>query len=137
MSQSEGAVALIAAAWPRSGALLRDNGALARALAFSVVGLPVLVGLGRWTRRRLCNDPDESASAGWEAFLLLALSVSLVVAMGRWFNVMRWSFRAGDLDGGAVGRALSWTAAWPGCGGWRRVAPGRAAGRHGPSWPAR
>ena len=38
---------------------------LARDLAFTVVGVPVFVGVALWARRRYAADTDEARSLGW------------------------------------------------------------------------
>ncbi len=124
---AEGVAGLIAEVLPRSGGDVRDPGDIARALAFTVVGVPVLAGLGRWTQRRLAVDPDEAASAGWGLLLTVALTVSLAVAMTAWHALLRGVIAASPavdatiggviraparFEPDTVGRAVAWAAVW-------------------------
>ncbi len=54
---------------------------IARSVAFLVVGVPVYVGLALYTRSRLRDDPEESRSFGWAAYLTGALVGSLVASI--------------------------------------------------------
>ena len=113
---AEGIAGLVGEAIPRSGTLSRDPAELARALAFTVVGVPAALGLAAWTRRKLApadaNADAELRSGGWGLYLFATLTVSLLVALAAWHSVAAWAVAADDLDGDAVGRALSWTALW-------------------------
>lgn len=109
---AEGIAGLIEEALPRTGELVRDPAAIARALAFTIVGIPVLAGLAAWTRRRLAADPGEIRSTGWGFALAAGLSVSLIVAMVVWHGVLTWTVGAEVFDGGSAGRAVTWTTVW-------------------------
>jgi hypothetical protein len=58
-----------------------DRSALARALTFSVFGIPMFVFIAVWSRRRLQRDPDEARSLGWAFYLTIAPLTALIVAM--------------------------------------------------------
>ncbi|MEA2023042.1 MAG: DUF5671 domain-containing protein [Actinomycetota bacterium] len=59
----------------------RDTAAIARSIAFVVVGLPVFGGLAFYTRRLLKSTPSESHSLGWIGYLTFALIGSLIFVM--------------------------------------------------------
>lgn len=110
------------------GDLVRDPTTFARSAAFCIVGAPVLVGLGTWTRRRLRSDPGELSSGGWGAYVAVATTLALVMVAASGFEVVRWIL-GGDAPGPtAVGRVLVWAPVW--------VVHWRLAGQH-PTAPGR
>ena len=111
-----------------SGDLVRDPTAFARSAAFCIVGAPVLLGLGSWTRRRLRTDPDEIGSGGWGSYVAVATTLALVMAAASGFEVVRWVLGGQAPGTTAVGRVLVWTPVW--------VVHWRLAGQH-PTAPGR
>ncbi len=105
----EGIAGLVAEALPRSDDLANDSTALARSLSFTIVGLPALFGLARWTRHRLAVDPDEEASLVWASYLGGTLMVALIMTMLSVQRTLEWVVGIDSLDGRAVGRTLVWT----------------------------
>jgi len=122
---AEGVAGLVAEAVPRAGELARDPATLSRALAFTVVGVPVLFGLARWQRAVLARDPEEDASGGWGAYLGVAEAVSLLVALTSLDGVAGWALGLSESRPGALGRSLTWGAVW--LVHWRLAAQRRAA----------
>ncbi len=110
------------------GDLVRDPTTFARSAAFCIVGAPVLLGLGSWTRRRLRTDPDEVRSGGWGAYLAVATTLALVMAAASGFEVVRWTLGGQAPGTTAVGRVLVWTPVW--------ILHWRLAGQH-PTAPGR
>lgn len=110
------------------GDLVRDPTTFARSAAFCIVGAPVLLGLGSWTRRRLRTDPDEVRSGGWGAYLAVATTLALVMAAASGFEVVRWTLGGQAPGTTAVGRVLVWTPVW--------ILHWRLAGQH-PTTPGR
>jgi hypothetical protein len=93
--------------------LLRaDQVELARNLAFTVVGGPLLAGVVLWSRRRLAADPDEAGSPAWTFVVTLACLTSLIMAMTGLEQVLRWAAGLADHSGEALAQALVWGAAW-------------------------
>ncbi len=79
---------LLAEFLPGGGTVIRrDDSALALTVSFLLVGVPVLYGLARWTRRQL-DQPGESESLGWALFLSAASIISLLVASSAAFQVL-------------------------------------------------
>ena len=109
---AEGVAGLVAEIVPRSGEMVRDTDLIARSLAFTVVGGPVLTLLARWTRRSLADDPREVDSVGWGLYVAGAVSVALILVMTAWFGVLRWGLASGTLDRIDLGRLLTWTPVW-------------------------
>jgi len=108
---AEGVAALIGQILPRAGdELARDPLEIAQALSFTIVGVPSVLGLVWWTRRRMEADPDEEPSIIWAAYLGGMLIVALATAMFASIQVLRWIFGLDDFDGRTLGRAVSWSA---------------------------
>lgn len=86
--------------------LVADDGttALARSLAFTLVGIPAAFGLFRATLARLAADPDEAASAAWRFYLSSVTALSLLAAMISGYIVVGSLF--GTEDGSAA--AIAW-----------------------------
>jgi Domain of unknown function (DUF5671) len=107
---AEGLAGLLAEALPSTGELAGNSTALARALSFTIVGVPALLGLARWTRRRLTDDPGEVRSVVWAAYLGGTLTVALVVTMVNANRTFQWVTGLASFDGQALGRTLVWGA---------------------------
>lgn len=109
---SEGVAGLIAQIVPRPGEIARNPATLARAMAFTVVGLPVLGGLVAWQRRVMATEPDETHSGGWRTYLTVTLGLSLLLAVAAIISVTNWALGASSAEGDALGRAISWSVVW-------------------------
>jgi len=92
--------------------LTTDRAALARSLAFVIIGAPVFVGLALWTRRLLDTEEGERASFGWTLYLGAATLTALWTAGWGIFEVLAWLFRAEDFDPGTLAIAIVWTPVW-------------------------
>ncbi len=109
---SEGVAGLIAEIVPRAGEVTRDPATLARALSFSIVGVPVLAGLALWQRGTLGREPDEARTSGWHAYLTVTLGLSLLLTVSAATSVATWALGAAEDQGSALGRLVSWSAVW-------------------------
>lgn len=89
-----------------------DQVGLARNLTFTVIGLPLYVSLALWSRRRMAQDPDESRSAGWAAYLTGASVVSLIVAMFALHDVLQWALQITTYHGDDLARFITWGTVW-------------------------
>ena len=115
-----GAVVLVAEGLAQGiGDLLRraddlpgDPATLARALAFTIVGVPTLVGISWWTRRQLRTEADERTSAGWLAFVTITALLAAVLMTMAWYQVLRAVLGAPEIDHRSIGAAATWTAVW-------------------------
>lgn len=103
---------LLGRALDRSPVLAADDVALARNLAFTVVGVPLYTGLALWSRRRLVTDPLERTSIGWAFYLTTASLTSLVVAMTALQSTLTWAFDVGPDAFGALARVVVWGVVW-------------------------
>jgi hypothetical protein len=87
-------------------------GALARAIAFVVVGAPILWLLAAWTRRLARHDPAELAGLGWAAYVTLVQLAAVAVAAVGAHDVARAALVEGRLDAPAAVAVLVWGALW-------------------------
>lgn len=89
-----------------------DQAGLARNLTFTVIGLPLYLGVAAWSRRRMADDPGELRSLGWAFYLTAASVVSLIVTMFALYDVLEWVFQIEAYDGRDLARLIVWGAAW-------------------------
>jgi hypothetical protein len=89
-----------------------DDIALARNLAFTVVGIPILLLVIAWTRRLLGSDAGEGRSAGFGIYVTVAALISLVIAVVSLTDVALWAVGTRDFDGDALARGLVWVSVW-------------------------
>jgi len=89
-----------------------DRSALARALTFSLFGIPMFVLLAAWSRRHLKQDPDEAHSIGWAFYLTVAPLTALVLAMFALHDVLAPVLSGEKLDWPAVARFVVWAGVW-------------------------
>jgi hypothetical protein len=90
----------------------QDDVALARNLAFVVVGVPLYTVVALWSRRRLVADPTERASLGWAFYHAAAGLTSLVTAMVSLHQVLSWLIASEPQNRPALARLVVWTAVW-------------------------
>ena len=89
-----------------------DRSTLARALTFSLFGIPMFLLLAAWSRRHLTQDPDEAQSVGWAFYLTVAPLTALVVAMFALHDVVASALAGEAVDWPAAARFVVWTAVW-------------------------
>ena len=93
--------------------LARAGGAdLARGLTFTIIGLPLYLGLAAWSRRRIGDDPAEAGSFGLAFYVTVATLVSLVVSMVALYDLLAWLLGVDTDDGRSVSRLIVWGAMW-------------------------
>ncbi len=88
--------------------------ALARDLAFLVVGGPLLVVLVLWSRRSFAQNPVEARSLGWATYVGAAALTALLVFMTALHQLLEWVTGLEEYDGLSAGQALVWGGAWVG-----------------------
>ncbi len=103
---------LLGRALDRSTVLASDPTGLARDVAFTVVGLPLLTLLALWSRRRVAADPEETGSLGWAFFVTAGPLTALAVAMTALHDVLTGLLGVGPANDQALGRLLVWGVAW-------------------------
>jgi len=92
--------------------LVHSETALARNLAFTVVGVPLLGVVAWWSRRRLAEDPAEARSLGWVFYASLASLTSLLLAMTGLNDVLRWVTGLDDFSGAGLAGFVVWGVIW-------------------------
>lgn len=92
--------------------LVESEAALARALTFTLLGVPMVVGLAAWTRSRLRADPEEREALAWAAYLGLTALTTLVVAMVAVHDLLAAALAGDGLDGTSAASALVWGGVW-------------------------
>jgi hypothetical protein len=111
-----GAAGVVEAALPGPNP---EREAMARSLAFLVVGLPAAGWLAWLARRRFLADPAERSSLGWGLYLFAVLLTSLGGAMIGGIRTLHWAFGVGPGERGAFDPAAAaalivWFAVWAG-----------------------
>lgn len=96
----------------RRPSIIDTGGALARSLAFVVVGAPILWLLAAWTRRLARQDPGELAGLGWAAYVTLTQLAAVGVAAVGVHDVLRSALVEGRLDAQAAVAVAVWGALW-------------------------
>lgn len=109
-----GLAGLVDAAAATAAQVTQDSTAVARSIAFVVVGLPVYVGLVIYTARRLRDGPREQQSLGWAFYLTIALFGSLVAAMSLLTAFLGELLEERDIDRTLLINAVIWGAIWAG-----------------------
>jgi hypothetical protein len=89
-----------------------DRTALARALTFSVFGLPMFALLAVWSWRRLQQDRDEVGSLGWAFYATVAPLTALVVAMVALSDVVSTVLADQRVDWSALSQLVVWSLVW-------------------------
>lgn len=89
-----------------------SRNALARSLAFTFVGVPILIGVALWTRRRFAASRDEGDTIEWGLYITGASITALAVSMASALEILEWAFGNTTYDGGPVARLLVWGVIW-------------------------
>lgn len=92
--------------------LAASDESLARSIAFTVIGVPLLAAVALWTRRTLTGRPDEQRSPAWLLFLTVSGLVSLLIALVALHAVLSSVVGLQDFDPTATANAVVWTGAW-------------------------
>ena len=112
MLVATGMAGLLAEILPAGGdTLTSDPTAVARPLAFLIVGGPVLVAVWRWLAGRL-DDPSERDSLGWSFATSATALVSVVVAGSSIAHVLQWAVGVEDHHPWAVAASIVFGATW-------------------------
>lgn len=90
-----------------------DDADLARALTFTLVGLPILAAVVLWIRAVHRRDADERASTGWAVYLTVAALTALVMAMAELHVVVAAAVVARG-EAAAAPALLVWGGLWAG-----------------------
>lgn len=103
-----GVSGLLARAFGATRQVAGGDAALAQALAFTVVGIPLLALMAAWTRRRLAQDPIERSSFAWAAYVTVVSIVSLIASMVALHEVLDAVFGTQDWQPEPPANLLTW-----------------------------
>lgn len=112
IASASGLSGLLGMAIDRADFVASGSSELALNLSLVLVGSPLLVAIGLWTRRRIALDSTETSSPGWTLFVTVAVVSTLTVALFGAYAIVRFVFGADDFDGFALARFVVWGAAW-------------------------
>ena len=105
---------LIDAAAATATRATQDSAAIARSIAFVVVGVPVYVGLAIYTARRLRDDSREQPSSGWAFYLTVALLGSLIAVVSLITAFLGNLLDTQEIDRTLLINSVIWSAVWAG-----------------------
>lgn len=89
-----------------------SRNALARSLAFIVVGVPIFAGVVVWTRRRFAASRDEGDSVEWGLYITAAGITSLAVSMASASEILQWALGTSTYNGSDLAQLLVWGTTW-------------------------
>lgn len=85
---------------------------LARDITFSIVGIPLYLLVGRWTKRTLSEDPSERRSIAWNLYLSIVSLTALITTMTAAYGILLWAITDQDFRGQQLSRLLVWGLVW-------------------------
>ncbi len=95
-----------------SAMVLADDASLARNLSFVIVGLPLLAGIGLWTRKGFQADAHRAKEPMAALFVTVATLISLIIGLSSTIELLRNIASANAFDGQTFSNALIWTGMW-------------------------
>lgn len=113
VSAASGVTRLVTAALPAGDRLVGPEPAdVALGLSLTIVAVPLWLVLWRAVRRRLAHDATERSSTAWAAYMAVAATTTLVVALGDIISVGTGVVTADAVAPQAVAAAVVWGAVW-------------------------
>lgn len=85
---------------------------LARDLTFVIIGIPLYIAVGLWTRRTLNHDPSERHSAAWNTYLTVTSVSALATSMTSAYSVLNWAIGNAAFSGQQLSSFLVWSLVW-------------------------
>ena len=85
---------------------------LARDITFVLVGAPLYLLVGRWTKRTLAEDPLERRSVAWNAYLTIVSLTALITSMTSGYGILLWALGNERFQGQQLSRFLIWGLIW-------------------------
>lgn len=103
---------LLSRLFSRDTLIAADDAALARSVAFTVVGTPLLVIVALWTHRRIIDDPTERTSSAWASYATVTSLTALVVTMFALHDLLSWATGLQSSNDWALPNLIVWGTAW-------------------------
>ena len=108
-----GTSGLLTRAFSSSDALTSDSAALARDASFTIVGVPVLIGLTLWTQSIIRKNPREVESFAWGGFVTLVDVISLITGLVAATELAKWATNLPDTTWpSSTARVVVWGTTW-------------------------
>lgn len=85
---------------------------LARDISFAIVGIPLYLIVGRWTKKTLAEDPSERRSVAWNLYLSVVSLTALITSMTSAYGILMWAFGEESFRGQQLSRFLVWGLIW-------------------------
>lgn len=85
---------------------------LARDITFAIVGIPLYLFVGRWTKRTLADDPSERRSMAWNLYLSVVSLTALITSLTAAYGILMWAFGEESFRGQQLSRLLVWGLVW-------------------------
>ncbi len=107
-----GLAGLIERALAQATIVERDAAGLARSVSFTLVGVPLLLLVTRWTRRTLAGSPLEAQAPAWSLYTTITTLTALGYTMTAGYQVLLWAFGVKPLQEAAAANLVVWVAVW-------------------------
>ena len=114
---ANGVAGLLGRLMSSSALVIADNASLARNLSFVVVGVPLLVGIGFWTRKGMRSDPRSADDPIIAFFVLVSTMTALLMALTSTTSCLHNLVSTQPFNGQTLANAIVWTLIWIGL--WR------------------
>jgi hypothetical protein len=85
---------------------------LARDITFAIVGIPLYLVVGRWTKKTLADDPSERLSVAWNLYLSVVSLTALITSMTSSYGLLMWALGEETFRGQQLSRLLVWGLIW-------------------------
>jgi hypothetical protein len=85
---------------------------LARDISFAIVGIPLYLVVGRWTKKTLADDPSERRSVAWNLYLSVVSLTALITSLTAAYGVLMWALGEESFRGQQLSRLLVWGLIW-------------------------
>lgn len=85
---------------------------LARDITFTIIGVPLYLLVGRWTKRTLNADPSERHSFAWNSYLTVVSITALATTLTSAYSVLSWALDSEPFSGLQLARVLVWGLVW-------------------------
>ena len=85
---------------------------LARDISFTIVGFPLYLLVGRWTKKTLSDDSSERRSVAWNLYLSVVSLTALITSLTAAYGILMWALGEESFRGQQLSRLLVWGLIW-------------------------